>query len=200
MSRREPPRLSIVIPAFNEADRTGPCLRAAAGSLDAREPGGELLVVDDGSALPPELESGPGRGAVLELPLHFYDGFQMYLQTRHRRPLVGGYLSYVPPAALEHLSTPLMRALQPAGVAYDSANYPPPLAAAPAVSRRAAALLPFRFNPPAAASELYRTEVAAAGQAQQAADSAQARALLERLFGAPDRTVAGQVEIWQLAP
>lgn len=50
MSRRALPRLSIVIPAFNEAARIGPCLQAAAGFLDAREPGGELLVVDDGSA------------------------------------------------------------------------------------------------------------------------------------------------------
>jgi dolichyl-phosphate beta-glucosyltransferase len=42
--------LSIIIPAYNEAQRLGAGLPAILAYLDARTPGCELIVVDDGSA------------------------------------------------------------------------------------------------------------------------------------------------------
>ncbi|TAH34572.1 MAG: hypothetical protein EYC70_16700 [Planctomycetota bacterium] len=51
--------------------------------------------------------------AVLELPLDFRDGYSMYLQTQHEKPLTGGYISHIMPAALRALQSPLMRALLP---------------------------------------------------------------------------------------
>jgi dolichyl-phosphate beta-glucosyltransferase len=44
------PYLSVVIPAFNEAERIGPTLRRTVAWLDAQELSAEILVVDDGSA------------------------------------------------------------------------------------------------------------------------------------------------------
>jgi glycosyltransferase involved in cell wall biosynthesis len=43
------PAFSLVIPAFNEADRIGQTLRDALTYLQAATPGSELIVVDDGS-------------------------------------------------------------------------------------------------------------------------------------------------------
>ncbi len=43
------PAFSLVIPAFNEADRIGQTLRDALTYLQAASPGSELIVVDDGS-------------------------------------------------------------------------------------------------------------------------------------------------------
>src|SRR4051812_4997968 len=40
---------SLVIPAFNEADRIGQNLRAALGFLEQQSPGSEVIVVNDGS-------------------------------------------------------------------------------------------------------------------------------------------------------
>ncbi|HJZ81501.1 MAG TPA: dolichyl-phosphate beta-glucosyltransferase [Pyrinomonadaceae bacterium] len=45
-----PPRLSIVIPAFNEAARVQQSLRQIVNYLEERREAGELIVVDDGSA------------------------------------------------------------------------------------------------------------------------------------------------------
>ncbi len=43
------PKLSIVVPAFNEAERLGASLRAIVAFLDQRREENELIVVDDGS-------------------------------------------------------------------------------------------------------------------------------------------------------
>ena len=43
------PAFSLVIPAFNEADRIGQSLRATLDYLQATSPGSELIVVNDGS-------------------------------------------------------------------------------------------------------------------------------------------------------
>ena len=43
------PPLTIVIPAFNEAGRLGASLRTVLDYLGETAPGGELIVVDDGS-------------------------------------------------------------------------------------------------------------------------------------------------------
>ncbi len=43
------PPFSLVIPAFNEADRIGQSLREALGYLQTRSPESELIVVNDGS-------------------------------------------------------------------------------------------------------------------------------------------------------
>jgi dolichyl-phosphate beta-glucosyltransferase len=43
------PPFSLIIPAFNEAERIGETLRAALGYLEATSPGSELIVVNDGS-------------------------------------------------------------------------------------------------------------------------------------------------------
>ncbi|MFQ5749940.1 MAG: hypothetical protein ACE5H3_10860, partial [Planctomycetota bacterium] len=61
-----------------------------------------------------DLAADPHDYAVLELPLDFRDGYAMWLQTRHHKPLVGGYTSHILPEALEPFRTPLMRALMPA--------------------------------------------------------------------------------------
>ena len=45
----EAPRLSVIIPAFNEADRIGPYLASIMKHLDQRRTSYEILVVDDGS-------------------------------------------------------------------------------------------------------------------------------------------------------
>lgn len=44
-----PPRLSIIVPAYNEAARLGTSLRAILGYLNDTEKDAELIVVDDGS-------------------------------------------------------------------------------------------------------------------------------------------------------
>src|SRR5713101_3689386 len=44
-----PPRLSIIVPAYNEAARLGTTLRAILDYLNETEEGAELIVVDDGS-------------------------------------------------------------------------------------------------------------------------------------------------------
>lgn len=44
-----PPRLSIVVPAYNEAERLGPGLRKILAYLNENERNAELIVVDDGS-------------------------------------------------------------------------------------------------------------------------------------------------------
>ena len=46
----ERPRISIVVPALNEASRITPTLRSALDYLRAQELDGEVIVVDDGSA------------------------------------------------------------------------------------------------------------------------------------------------------
>ena len=75
------PYLSVVIPAYNEAERIAPTLRRTVAWLDAQELSAEILVIDDGStdatrevvrALADEIasprvriglvESGPNRG------------------------------------------------------------------------------------------------------------------------------------------
>jgi dolichyl-phosphate beta-glucosyltransferase len=43
------PEFSLVIPAFNEADRIGKTLRESLGYLETTSPGSELIVVNDGS-------------------------------------------------------------------------------------------------------------------------------------------------------
>jgi dolichyl-phosphate beta-glucosyltransferase len=43
------PSFSLIIPAFNEAERIGESLRAALRYLEATSPGSELIVVNDGS-------------------------------------------------------------------------------------------------------------------------------------------------------
>lgn len=49
MESPETPKLSVIIPAFNEARRIEPTLEDAAAHLAARDYGWEILVVDDGS-------------------------------------------------------------------------------------------------------------------------------------------------------
>ena len=49
METSETPKLSVIIPAFNEARRIEPTLEDAAAHLAARDYGWEILVVDDGS-------------------------------------------------------------------------------------------------------------------------------------------------------
>ena len=44
-----PPRLSIIVPAYNEASRLATTLRAILDYLNRSETGAELIVVDDGS-------------------------------------------------------------------------------------------------------------------------------------------------------
>ncbi len=44
-----PPRLSIIIPAYNEAERLGRTLRTVLEYMDSHVAQGELIVVDDGS-------------------------------------------------------------------------------------------------------------------------------------------------------
>src|SRR5258708_3102738 len=44
-----PPRLSIIVPAYNEAARLGTTLRAILDYLNRTEEDSELIVVDDGS-------------------------------------------------------------------------------------------------------------------------------------------------------
>jgi dolichyl-phosphate beta-glucosyltransferase len=59
-----PPSLSIVVPAFNEAERIGATLHTIMDYLDARSGDGELIVVDDGSSdhtAEVAEESFPGR-------------------------------------------------------------------------------------------------------------------------------------------
>jgi glycosyltransferase involved in cell wall biosynthesis len=46
------PEFSLVIPAFNEADRIGKTLRESLRYLEATSPGSELIVVNDGSTDP----------------------------------------------------------------------------------------------------------------------------------------------------
>ena len=41
--------LTIIVPAFNEASRIAPSLKAIAGYLESRPYRSEILVVDDGS-------------------------------------------------------------------------------------------------------------------------------------------------------
>ncbi len=43
------PKLSIVIPAYNEAARLGPSLRSIVAYLKAQRAASEVIVVDDGS-------------------------------------------------------------------------------------------------------------------------------------------------------
>jgi glycosyltransferase involved in cell wall biosynthesis len=43
------PAFSLVIPAFNEADRIGETLREALSYLQTQSAGSELIVVNDGS-------------------------------------------------------------------------------------------------------------------------------------------------------
>lgn len=50
MDSAKTPKLSVIIPAFNEARRIGPTLEEAAAHLAARDYEWEILVVDDGSA------------------------------------------------------------------------------------------------------------------------------------------------------
>ena len=50
MDSTAPPKLSVIIPAFNEARRIVPTLEDVAAHLEARDYGWEVLVVDDGSA------------------------------------------------------------------------------------------------------------------------------------------------------
>ena len=58
------PAFSLVIPAFNEAERIGQSLRTALDYLQITSPGSELIVVNDGStdntsAVVREVFSGP---------------------------------------------------------------------------------------------------------------------------------------------
>jgi glycosyltransferase involved in cell wall biosynthesis len=60
------PPFSLVIPAFNEADRIGPNLRGALNYLEQTSPESELIVVNDGSTdatseVVREVFSGPGQ-------------------------------------------------------------------------------------------------------------------------------------------
>ena len=50
MDSAKTPKLSVIIPAFNEARRIAPTLEEAAAHLAARDYEWEILVVDDGSA------------------------------------------------------------------------------------------------------------------------------------------------------
>ena len=49
MTSSEPPFLSVIVPAFNEAQRIAPTLRATSAWLGAQTFASELIVVDDGS-------------------------------------------------------------------------------------------------------------------------------------------------------
>lgn len=49
-STADAPKLSVIIPAFNEARRIVPTLEDVAAHLASRDYGWEVLVVDDGSA------------------------------------------------------------------------------------------------------------------------------------------------------
>ncbi|WP_455245133.1 glycosyltransferase [Petrachloros mirabilis] len=51
-SNTDPPELSIVIPAHNEADRILPYLQTVTNYLRNRDRSHEILVVNDGSASP----------------------------------------------------------------------------------------------------------------------------------------------------
>jgi dolichyl-phosphate beta-glucosyltransferase len=47
---QDKPELSVVIPAYNEAERIGPTLEAISSYLSANQPRHEIIVVSDGSA------------------------------------------------------------------------------------------------------------------------------------------------------
>jgi hypothetical protein len=61
-----------------------------------------------------ELAADPATGAVLPIPLPIQAGFSeaLYDQTRHGQPIVGGYVSYRPPSALDSIErSPFLRSL-----------------------------------------------------------------------------------------
>ncbi len=62
---------SLVVPAFNEADRIGATLAGAIGYLEKNAPGSEIIVVDDGSsdATADVVRGAFARGAGVEMRL-----------------------------------------------------------------------------------------------------------------------------------
>ncbi len=207
------------------------------------QPARRRPVVLEPPAIYAEMAADAREYAVLELPLDFRDGYAMYLQTFHGKPLVAGYTSHILPSALAALETPLMRALMPedpeSDIAYlprhqsvdvaaldeatlaawrqellqdkgvgvivfrHRADWPAPELDLPAreeaglAFRLRVALAPFRFNPFVRGVETWRQLAGVRTVERLAAGSVQARAILERLFGPPDR-VAGGAEIWDL--
>ena len=79
MDSTKTPKLSVIIPAFNEARRIGPTLEEAAAHLENRDYGWEIVVVDDGSAdETAEIVSGwarRARGVRLIRIAHFGKGW-----------------------------------------------------------------------------------------------------------------------------
>ncbi|KAA3612763.1 MAG: hypothetical protein DWQ01_03400 [Planctomycetota bacterium] len=71
-----------------------------------------------------ELAQDDRSFAVLEIPLDFRDGYSMWLQTLHQKPLIGGYTSHILPEALPALQTPLMKAMLPRVVDNDILTLP----------------------------------------------------------------------------
>jgi len=70
------PLLSIVIPAYNEAQRIGPTLDAVAAYAQARNDAVEVIVVDDGST--------DGAGAVLDAARHTLPELRVVHHERNR--------------------------------------------------------------------------------------------------------------------
>lgn len=62
--------------------------------------------------------------SIFELPLDFRDGYAMWLQTQHQKPIVGGYTSHIMPEALTDLRSDVMRACLPSEVDTDILNLP----------------------------------------------------------------------------
>lgn len=72
------PRLSIVLPAYDEAARIARSVERACAHLDAQSWAGELIVVSDGSrdaTAAIAREAGAGRAMVIELPVNRGKGF-----------------------------------------------------------------------------------------------------------------------------
>jgi glycosyltransferase involved in cell wall biosynthesis len=72
------PKLSIVLPAHDEAARIAAALERACTYLDARDYASELIVVSDGSrdaTAAIAREAGGGRAEVIELPVNRGKGF-----------------------------------------------------------------------------------------------------------------------------
>lgn len=88
------------------------------------KPGQRAPIPIEPAAIYGEMAADPDDYAVLELPLDFRDGYGMWLQTLHRKRLVGGYTSYIEPEAVRALETPLVRALLPRAAATDVTYLP----------------------------------------------------------------------------
>jgi dolichyl-phosphate beta-glucosyltransferase len=78
MQQSDRPQLSVVVPAFNEAERVGACIERATAYLAAQSYASELIVVSDGSTdatAQIAREAGRERVRVIEMPTNRGKGF-----------------------------------------------------------------------------------------------------------------------------